>query len=138
MRTPKVQAAAIACCLTLLAAPALAQSSANTDTSPAATPAPVAVPDAAPPAVRPPEGGAVVPIPVWRDRNGNPVEIHGNALGDADRMAAGKPYTPLPWGSVVGNVPGMNAGPSIRPLPPGAVVNTQNHMAAGKPFTWLP
>jgi hypothetical protein len=134
----KARAAAIACGLTLLAAPALAQSGANTDTSPAATPAPVAVPDAAPPALRPREGGAVVPIPVWLDRNGNLVETHPNTLADPDRLAAGKPTTPLPWGSVVGAVPGMNAGPAYRPLAPGDIVNTRPGMAAGKSFTWLP
>ena len=138
MRTPKASAAAIACCLALLATPAWAQSSANTDTSPAATPAPAAVPDAAPPAVRPREAGAVVPMPIWRDRNGDLVETHQNTYADPDRMSAGKPYTPLPWGSVVGNLPGMNAGPSIRPMPPGTVPNTQAGMMAGKPFTWLP
>ena len=135
MRTPK---AAIACCLALLAAPALAQNAANTETSPAATPAPVAVPDAAPPAIRPREAGAVVPIPIWLDRNGNPVETHQNTYADPDRMDAGKPMTPLPWGSVVANVPGMNAGPSYRPLAPGDIVGTRPRMGAGKPFTWLP
>ncbi|MFC7473604.1 hypothetical protein ACFQS7_04515 [Dankookia sp. GCM10030260] len=138
MPIPKARAAVIAGCLTLLAAPAWAQSAANTDTSPAATPAPAAVPDAAPPAIRPREAGAVVPMPVWLDRNGDPVETHQNTLADPDRMDAGKPFTPLPWGSIVGHVPGMNAGPAFRPLPPGVVVNSRPAMMAGKPFTSLP
>ena len=145
MRTPK---AAIACCLALLAAPAWtqsvwtqsawAQNAANTETSPAANPAPAAVPDAAPPAIRPREAGAVVPVPVWLDRNGNPVETHPNTYADADRMDAGKPYTPMPWGSVAGSVAGMNAGPAYRPLAPGDLAGSRPRMAAGKPFTWLP
>ena len=135
MRIPKV---AIACGLALLAAPAWAQNAANTEASPAATPNPVAVPDAAPPAIRPREAGAVVPIPSWLDRNGDPVETHQNSLADPDRMAAGKPYTPLPWGSVVGAVPGMNAAPAYRAVAPGDIVSTRPGMAAGKPFSWLP
>ena len=63
--------------------------------------------------------------PLWLDRNGNPVETHPNTYADTDRMDAGKPDTPLPWGSVVGAVPGMNAGPSYRPLAPGDVVVTR-------------
>ena len=140
MRTPK---AAIACCLALLAAPAWAQNpgaGASTETSPAATPAPAAVPDAAPPAIRPREAGAVVPIPTWLDRNGNLVETHPNTYADPDRMDAGKPLTPMPWGSVVGAVPGMNAGPAYRPLAPGDVVGHPPadggrqalHLAAGR------
>jgi hypothetical protein len=145
MRTPK---AAFACCLALLAAPAWAQnaggpaaqapSGENTQTSPAATPAPVAVPDAAPPATRPREAGAVVPIPTWLDRNGNLVETHPNTYGDPDRMDAGKPLTPMPWGSVAGAVAGMNAGPAYRPLAPGDIAGSRPRMAAGKPFTPLP
>lgn len=128
MRTPT---AAIACCLALLAAPALAQSGPNTATSPAATPAPAAVPDAAPPAIRPREAGAVVPIPIWLDRNGDRVETHQNTYADPDRMDAGKPFTPMPWGSIAGAVPGMNAGSAARPMPVGLPANTPVGMQAG-------
>jgi hypothetical protein len=136
MRHPNAAAAAVA--LSLIALPALAQTGRNTDTSPAATPAPVAVPDAGPGATRPREGGALIPIPTWRDYDGKLVSVDGNKLSEPERMNAGKPYTPLPWGSVVQGVPGMNAGPSVRPLPVGSIVNTQGRMMAGKSPTTLP
>ena len=96
------------------------------------------MPDATPPAERPREAGGLIPIPTWRDYDGKLVSTEGNKLSEPERMAAGKPYTPLPWGSVVQGVPGMNAGPSVRPLPPGTVVNAAPRMTAGKPFTWMP
>ncbi|TCZ53365.1 hypothetical protein [Roseicella aquatilis] len=133
----QIRDAALAGCLILLAAPALAQP-ANTATSPSVTPAPAAVPDAAPPAQRPREGGALIPIPTWRDTDGKLVSVDGNKLSEPERMNAGKPYTPLPWGSVVANVPGMNAGPSVRPLPPGSVPATQDRMMAGRPWSPIP
>ncbi|MDO9707701.1 hypothetical protein [Paracraurococcus lichenis] len=134
MRNPM----ALAATLGLLALPALAQSGPNTDQSPAATPAPAAVPDAPPGAERPREGGALIPIPTWRDRNGALVSTDGNKLSEPERMAAGKPYTPLPWGSVVQGVPGMNAAVPYRPLMPGEPANVSVRMAAGKPQTTLP
>lgn len=134
MRTQATFAAAFA----LLAVPALAQIGPNTDQSPAATPSPVAVPDATPPAQRPREAGSVIPIPTWRDGSGALVSTDGNKLSEPERMNAGKPYTPLPWGSVVQGVPGMNAGVPARPLPVGSIVNTQERMRAGKSPTTLP
>ena len=80
MRTPT---AAIACCLALLAAPALAQTGPSTDTSPAST---AAVADVAPPAPWPREAGALVPAPIWLDRNGTLVETHQNTYADPDRF----------------------------------------------------
>ncbi|MBK1658474.1 hypothetical protein [Paracraurococcus ruber] len=128
--------ALLACALVLPAA-AWAQSAPNLPESPASTPAPAAVPDAPLGAERPREGGSVLPIPTWRDYNGQLVSTQGNKLSEPERMNAGKPYTPLPWGSVVANVPGMNAGPSVRPLMPGAIVNAQPRMGAGKAPTTL-
>ncbi|MFZ4405930.1 MAG: hypothetical protein ACOYOH_01250 [Paracraurococcus sp.] len=125
MRTPT---AAIACCLALLAAPALAQTGPSTDTSPAST---AAVADVAPPAPRPREAGALVPAPIWLDRNGTLVETHQNTYADPDRMDAGKPFTPMPWGSIAGTVPGMNAGSAAGPMPVGRPANTPARMQAG-------
>lgn len=46
----------------------------------------------------------------------NPRQLQpGMPAGEAPGMQAGKPYTPMPWGSVAGQAPGMGAISSSQP-----------------------
>ena len=125
MYSPKATspAAAIACCLTLLAAPALAQSGANTE-PPRRHPGArrgAGCGAAGPPAARRRRGGADPRLARPQRQPGRDAPQH---LCRSRPHGGGQADDPLPWGSVVGAVPGMNAGPAYRPLAPGDIVDT--------------